>query len=310
MPQYIPDPGVVGLLAPKVNVDAQIGQVVDAQNITAAFTSVGDAPSSGTVTIEYNDATGGQSGGASGLTVTIADGADSGTVTGSIALAAGGRIYRRITAESGLALNLGGYVTIDLATTADTVLATLADLKTHLGISGSADDTALTFMIQAASAYVESGANRRFLRVPYLTEIYQTGPFNAFTLREYPVDTAYSTVVKEGDTTLTAADYRIEGVDPFSPNTLVRVGDSSGLRRNWAAGDVTVSYQAGYALTPADIRNAVVELAAHRWNQRRDSTRSQLGLSSKGPTDASSESFLEQLPWVEAVIGRYSRRFT
>lgn len=308
MPQFIPDVGVVGLLAPKVGVDAEMGLISEATTLTDVFTSVGDAPSGGTVTILYSPTAGG---GGSGITVTIADGATSGTATGSIALSAGATLYRRITAESGLALNLGGYATVALSGITDTVLATLGDLKLHLDKTGTGDDVALTFCLAAASSDMEASLGRSLLRVPYTSEKYDVAPFQDFVLREYPVNPTYSSrAVTEGSTALTNDDdYQYRGAQDHAPVRLRRMSGAGGVPRKWTEGEVTVTYEAGYAQVPAAIRNAVVEMAAHLWRQRVDSGRSQLGLSSKTPANGSAESYLPELPHIAHVIQTFKRKF-
>lgn len=304
MPFPIPDPGVAGILTPKVGVDQPLGIAADDDTLTDAFASVQDAPSGGTVTILYSVTAGG---GGPNLTVTIADGTLSGSATGTITVNAGDTIYRRISAESGGALTLGGYATLSGAGQAQVPLATLANLKLALEITGVATDSELTLMLNAASTYLEQ-AMRRTLVLTQATEIYTAAPFPRLTMMEYPLNANFVPTVIEGATTLVAADYRFEGkADGRAPWVLTRL--SGGLPAPWAVGDVTVTHQSGFASFPEAITVATLELAMHRWHQRRDSTRAQLGLTSKGPADSSVENYLQILPHVQDVVQQYKRAF-
>lgn len=158
------------------------------------------------------------------------------------------------------------------ATQANRRLCTLAAVKVELSISGSADDTALTALIDGASAAIASHC-RRVLAEETVQEVWRSvyqGPDAPLILARVPVS-AVASVAVDG-ATLDGADYEI---DPAS-GLLWRLADDA--RAWWSAAKVTVTYTAGYRVPdqanptlPEDIsRAAVLAVSAWHLGQGRD----------------------------------------
>ena len=192
----------------------------------------------------------------------------------------------------------------------ETLLATEADLKLHLDFKGGTEnDELFELLLAAVSDEFEEDTRRKLLRATYTAERYRVAAFiqTDLALRQYPVDPDFTMTVVEGATTLTAAQFRLEGTDPHAPSRLVRL--TNARPSVWQQSDVTITYRAGWDPVPRSVRLAVVEHAAHRYNQTSRSGRSQLGLASKTPDGAATESYVDELLYWKAAVGRFQRRF-
>ena len=152
-------------------------------------------------------------------------------------------------------------------------LATLSDVKTHLGITTAADDTLLAQLQTSADDFVEQYCGRSFAGGSF-TEDHSGGARMAF-LRNYPV-TAVTSVKVDPDrafgteTVLDPADYYVHadrGVvealgGPFVPS-----------RPGWRVGAddfpgaVRIAYTTATGQVPAAITRAYAELIGHWYRQ-------------------------------------------
>jgi hypothetical protein len=151
-------------------------------------------------------------------------------------------------------------------------LTTVAAIKTHLGITGSDEDTYLTQLLAGLEPAVLRWLNRLNIERATVTEFYNGGGRKYLPLKRRPVISVAS--VNEdvdgmagqnpdgfgAETLLTAgSDYWTKNLEESesNPGMLVRVGT------NWANydGSVKVVYTSGYATVPADIAMAIHLLA-------------------------------------------------
>jgi hypothetical protein len=131
-------------------------------------------------------------------------------------------------------------------------LTTLAAVKAYGSIAGAELDAMLTALISRASAAVENFLQGSVLSASYTETRHGTGG-QAMLLAEYPV-TAASTVTVNGQPIPKATAFGQTGWW-LSDRTILLVGYSFARGRN----NVQVTYTAGYATTPPDIEQAVIE---------------------------------------------------
>lgn len=150
---------------------------------------------------------------------------------------------------------------------------TLANVKVHLGVSGSADDTLLGELMDAADAYVEEYCGRSFVGGSF-TEDHPGGADTLF-LKNYPVASVTAVKVDPGrqfaaGTTLDPSAYVVHadrGVivsagGPFVPSRpgwAVRYGDFPAA--------VRVTYTVATGAVPAAVCRAYAELVGHWYRQ-------------------------------------------
>lgn len=149
-------------------------------------------------------------------------------------------------------------------------LATLARVKSELGITGSTNDALLTSKILEASSDIE-GHLARTLRKETISELFWglRGCADALILDRNPV--ASITSVTVDDVLLDASEYRLDG----AAGLLYRLSDGSPSK--WSFGKaVTVVYIAGFKMPdegsdtdlPPALQAACVELVSSYWASR------------------------------------------
>lgn len=177
---------------------------------------------------------------------------------------------------------------------------TLADVKLYSGITGTADDALLSTLITAASLALETVCNRVFSLSAYVDVLDGNGR-DRINLSESPIASITSLTI-DGQAVLASTGWNVTGytVDNDGSHTLYLVGKAfSRGRRN-----VSVSYQAGYAATPADLKQATVELVALKYRQKEV-----VGIESK--TLAGESVHFEKIDFpesVERVVQNYMKR--
>jgi uncharacterized phiE125 gp8 family phage protein len=145
-------------------------------------------------------------------------------------------------------------------------LTTLTAVKAYTGIPTSGADPLLSRLISAASAAVESWCGRSLLSAAR-TET-RDGPGSAqLVLRDWPV-TAVAGVTVNGASMPARPAIGQRGyvlVDAERAPTLTLDGGALFPR---GAGNVVVSYTAGYLTVPADLEQAVIDLVVLKFEQR------------------------------------------
>jgi len=141
----------------------------------------------------------------------------------------------------------------------DRTLLTIAELRAAAGVSGTSRDTELTALggyigavIASACGVARVGAIPPTLRLESVVETFYCGGTHsrdALQLARLPV--AAITTVTESTSTLSAADYQLDGT------MLYRM--SSTRRSCWHFGPVVVAYNAGWAVVPDDLKYAAIK---------------------------------------------------
>jgi uncharacterized phiE125 gp8 family phage protein len=181
-------------------------------------------------------------------------------------------------------------------------LDTLANVKTQLGITTSADDTLLTQLQAAADAFVEEYCQRSFLGGSF-TEDHPGGARAAF-LRNYPVTAVTSVKVDPNrafgaETVIDAASYHVHadrGVveslgGPFVPS-----------RPGWPVGAadfpgaVRVAYTTATGAVPAAVQRAYAELIGHWYRQ----VKTHVATGQLNQSDRTDAGVVTSYPWGQA----------
>ena len=138
---------------------------------------------------------------------------------------------------------------IELTPIAQSTLASLAEAKTHLGVSGSDDDAVITDMLEAATEAMERYAGRHLVSTSVTELVDGTGkrrvwlgePAESITSVHADSDQAWA------DANLVDADdYNVDGCAVDKLNQIWTVG-----KRN-----TRVIYLAGFATVPEDLEHA------------------------------------------------------
>lgn len=149
----------------------------------------------------------------------------------------------------------------------DRSLLTISELRSAAGVTGSARDTELTVLGDAVAALITSacqvtrvGAIPPTLRQESVVETFRAPVHHHYhwlaidragALRPSRTPIVSVESVVEGTTTLTTSDYQIDGA------ALYRM--SGGYRTHWRHGPIVVSYTAGWATVPADLKWAATK---------------------------------------------------
>lgn len=141
-------------------------------------------------------------------------------------------------------------------------LATLADLKRYLSISGGNVDAELTALLDACSAMIEREMARQVTRGTRTERRHGNG-LNMLQLRDAPIVSVAS---------LTIDGQAIQNADSnngvgylFSGSQLFLTGGPMFCRGTL---NVSVTYDAGYETVPADLAHAVIETAAQAFKEK------------------------------------------
>lgn len=137
---------------------------------------------------------------------------------------------------------------------------TLAEAKTHLNMTGSSNDAELQRFIDVAETAI---GNRVGPLTPVSVTEKHNGGASVIVLRQ-PRAVSLTSVSYADGTTSTLSDYDLDtdtGILYWNYGT---AGYFGGPARN-----VTVTYMAGWASVPEDLRQAVKELVRHLWETQR-----------------------------------------
>lgn len=198
-------------------------------------------------------------------------------------------------------------------------LTTLGDVKSWLQTGQNAfpatDDALLTRLITAASQFIQTWLNRQIASQDWIET--RDGLGNAFGPSEmryqfaaFPV-TAVNRVVVDGvvipaippsiqSSSVVVGTFAAQAGYLFTPTQLVIRGYAVPRK----AGCVTLQYTAGYAVTPADLAQACIELVALRYRER-----SHIGEVTKaiGGGQTVSYSQKDMSDWIKTSIQQYRR---
>lgn len=130
------------------------------------------------------------------------------------------------------------------------MLATIDDLEAYLGLtSGNTDEALLGGLLERASGIVDQLCNRRLELATYSETRSGTGG-SYLALRQAPI-VAISSLVLSG-VALTASDFTFDDYGIYLTRGFFPRG----------AQTIAVTYEAGYAVVPAELQHAAIRIAA------------------------------------------------
>lgn len=147
-------------------------------------------------------------------------------------------------------------------------LTTIVNVKAELGLSDGANDAVLKRYISSASAAASQYCNRTFQIETIKDEIWPAadpypwplpGFFQTMQLSRWPVVTLAS-LTENGKPLTDGTDFR---TDPAA-GSLMRL-DLGGRQVNWSAQPKVAQYDAGYAVIPVDLEDAVIRMVTRRF---------------------------------------------
>lgn len=140
------------------------------------------------------------------------------------------------------------------------MLDTLANVKTRLGITGSAYDTFLTEKITLVSDVIEAYCRRKFLTADYIQTFYrdENQKNKKIELYHFPV-TAVASIEEDGEV-LDTDYYRLH-----SPTGWVRGVDGKYF---FCAEETVVEYTAGYATCPTPVLFVLDNIVGEYYNKK------------------------------------------
>lgn len=151
-------------------------------------------------------------------------------------------------------------------------LITLNEVKPWLSIevTNHNSDTLLSSLISAASGWVSNWINRDILSASYYAILDGSGS-NRQMLGDYPI-TAVSSLKINGNTIPQAVGFYDNGFR-FDDKSIIL----KGYRFERGASNIEVSYTAGYATVPQDLKQVTIELVGYKFKEM-----TRIGLGSKG----------------------------
>ena len=176
-----------------------------------------------------------------------------------------------------------------------TSLATVAQLKAFLKLTGSGEDAALQTLLDRVTGRMQAYTGRSLLRRTREAELYSGLGDSWLDLRDRPAAAVIE--VRHGDDLISQSEYAIDA-------------ENGRLLGAWTRGDLnyTVTWQSGYATLPGELVDACVRQAA--WTYRQSALGGNLlGVTSKQHEGGGSTSFVSDawLPEVIDVLDGYRR---
>ena len=188
-------------------------------------------------------------------------------------------------------------------------LTTTEYTKTHLGITGSTQDTLLAQLISSISQFSIDYTGRSFINDDY-DERHDGDSSEDLFVKEYPINSVTS--VSRNDGTLGSPTWTAYDSDEYYSDTnvgmIIRSGGYPVGTRN-----IRVVYNAGYGASasdmPTDLQTAIADLVGYMVNKQkkqgiRNVRTGTFGVTYSGGT---SSSMLEEVPTAKIVLDLYRK---
>lgn len=149
----------------------------------------------------------------------------------------------------------------------DYAIITLNDLKTFLGITGSDKDSLLEMLINQATDYIETRADRRFADTVYTEEKYDGTGQNEIVLKQFPV-ISFTKLEKNNASDNSDSWEEVSGSDYWvddAEGVVTKTTNFSKGKQNYRA-----TYTAGYESIPYDLQFLAMSLISDMYNRRKN----------------------------------------
>lgn len=143
-------------------------------------------------------------------------------------------------------------------------IITLAEAKTHIGITGTSEDTSLQQIVDAVNVFVGTYCHRTFESATYTEELYDGSGGPELVLKNYPIITITEILVDTEEVD-ERTDVGEEGYYIKNANNGILYNNAGWSR---GRGNIQITYTAGYATVPNDLKYACLAMAAYFRNMK------------------------------------------
>jgi Phage gp6-like head-tail connector protein len=189
-------------------------------------------------------------------------------------------------------------------------LTSVANVKGWLNIATSTDDTLIARLVTAISQYAQTWMNRQIATQSYSEKRTGTGS-DALALANFPC-TAVSSLVIAGQP-VTASPDGVQAGYVFDDRFIYLVGNAFASSAfpsaapnkfpKWPPLGVQIGYTAGFAATPPELEQAVIEWVSLRYQER-----ARIGMSSKSMAGETTAFIVKDMPdSVKTVLSNYRK---
>jgi hypothetical protein len=174
-------------------------------------------------------------------------------------------------------------------------LTTVANVKTYLGVVGSADDALIENLIDRVTNFIQKYCNRNFTRSNY-DEYYDGSGTGYLFLPSYPIVSV--ALLEIDDVAEASTDYAI-----YAETGMIRLRNG---KFNDGILNVHVTYTAGYANVPKDLEQACTEIVAMKYYSRGTE---KFGVTARNFGEGGAISYERTLPAeIKGILDLYKRR--
>ncbi|MGB8422185.1 head-tail connector protein [Paraburkholderia sp.] len=189
-------------------------------------------------------------------------------------------------------------------------LTVLANAKQWLNVSTTNDDALLTRLVSAASQFVQTYLNRTIASAAYVENRTGSGS-DTLALANYPCTAVSSLII--ATVPVSPSPDGLQAGYVFDDRFIYLIGNAyaasafPGTAPNrfpkWPPQGVQISYTAGFATTPLDIEQAVLELIALKYSDRQH-----MGQVSKSIQGEVVSFFMGDMPkGVQTILNNYKK---
>lgn len=180
-------------------------------------------------------------------------------------------------------------------------LATANNVKAYLGVQGVADDAVFADVVAAAEAYFYKAIHRQTLEAAAFTETRDGNGKDVLLMYHWPVLTLTSLVI---DGAVIPSGMYETGMEATMDARMLYLTPASNKVFSRGRRNVQITGTAGYTSVPADVKQAVVEIASRMYQKRKriDEVSKQVG----GETVSFSTQDLTD--FAKRIINEYSNK--
>lgn len=189
-------------------------------------------------------------------------------------------------------------------------LTTLANAKQWLSIATTTDDALITRLITAISSYAQTWMNRQIATQSYSESRTGSGS-DTLALANYPCTAVASLTI--ATVPVSPSPDGLQAGYVFDDRFIYLVGNAyaasafPGAAPNrfpkWPPKAVQISYTAGFASTPPELEQAVIEWVSQRYQER-----TRIGMSSKSMAGETTAFIVKDMPdSVKTVLTNYRK---
>ena len=193
-------------------------------------------------------------------------------------------------------------------------IITAAEAKAYMGLSGSDKDTIIGTFITDASTWIEEYLGRKVVASQTVTEEVGNGTGTEYFTPKFPPVTAVSTLKSRGSPTGSWAAIVSDSsnilIDPINGDFVELYGTTFPAGRS----NIQITYTAGFASMPNEIKQVCYEMVAVRFRDSNDPGlgANTIGLDSHSRSSSggssTSKTYLDMIPKWEKALAPYKTK--